>query len=360
MVTAADQAKVPRPVVLLFPGQGTQHGCMAAGLYDRVPAFTEAADEVLRLLGRDGPAIRDDWLSDCPRVPIDDVRRAQPLLFMVDYALAAMLLDLGVRPVALLGHSAGELAAATVAGVFTLDEAVGLMAERVTHAARTPAGGMLAVAASPGEIASYLTGEVALAAVNAPAQTMLAGPAEPLARAERRLRSAGLVVRPVLASTAFHSPSLAPAAAATERFLSSLRLRPPAAVPVLYSGYTGRPLAAGQARSPAFWARQLTDTVYFGPALDWLLSAEGDVLLVEAGPRQTLTTLARRLKAVRSGTSSVIPLLPASPRGPEDDRQAVLAAVAALESEGHQLRPQAVQAVQAVLDAAGPLPAARP
>lgn len=346
MVTPAGAARTPRPVVLLFPGQGTQHVRMAAGLYGHDQAFTEAADQVLGLLGAEGRAIRDDWLARTQRIDIDDVRRAQPLLYLVDYALAATLRGLGVRPAALLGHSAGELVAATLAGVFTLDEAMSVMQDRVAAAAQLPPGGMLAAAASRREVEPYLADGVALAAVNAAAQTMLAGPVEPLRQAERRMRADGFVVRAVLATAAFHSPAMAQAAAATERSFARMRLCAPAAVPAMYSGYTGGRLTAAEATDPAFWARQLTDTVFFGPALDRLLAAEGDVLLVEAGPRQTLTTLARRHQAVRSGACSVVPLMPAKPGTPAADRGGVLAAAAVLEAEGYQLRPGALQVLR--------------
>jgi [acyl-carrier-protein] S-malonyltransferase len=109
----------PRPVVLLFPGQGSQYPGMATGLYRREPVFTEAMDEVFDLMGPHAAAIRGDWLGHSALVHIDDVRRAQPLLFAVGYALGRMVHGWGVRPVALLGHSAGELVAGPLARGFT-------------------------------------------------------------------------------------------------------------------------------------------------------------------------------------------------------------------------------------------------
>ncbi|WP_354643025.1 acyltransferase domain-containing protein [Kitasatospora camelliae] len=328
-----------RPVALLFPGQGSQHTAMAAGLYRRDPVFTAAVDAVLDLMGEDGPAIRADWLSDRPVIDIDDVRRAQPLLFAVDYALGRTVLSWGVRPVALLGHSAGELVAATLAGVVSLPDAVTMMRERVTEAVKIPAGGMLAVAAAERTLRPYLAGDVAIAAVNAGQQTMLAGSTGPLGEVASRLRADGHTVVAVPATSPFHSPAMAPASDALELSYRGLDLREPE-LP-FYSGYTGELMGREEALSPRYWARQVTDTVNFAPALDQLLAAD-DVLLVEAGPRQTLTAFARRHRAVRVGASAAVPLLPAKPGTPEDDRRAVLTAAARIWSEGHDLDQEAL------------------
>ncbi|OLZ61407.1 hypothetical protein AV521_43435 [Streptomyces sp. IMTB 2501] len=333
----------PRPVALLFPGQGSQHHAMAAGLYGREPVFTAAFDAALSHMGDEGPRIRADWLTDGrPLIPIDDVRRAQPLLFAVDYALGRMVIGWGVRPTAVLGHSAGELVAATIAGAVALPDAVTMVMERVRQAVKIPPGGMLAVAAEEERLRPYLRDDVAIAAVNANQQTMLAGSAEPLAEIAERLRADRLTVVTVPATSPFHSPAMAPASEAVEAAYRDIPLRPPA-LP-LYSGYTGELLRPEEALSPRFWARQITDTVYFKQALESLLAAD-DMLLIEAGPRQTLTAFARRHRAVRLGASAAIPLLPGRPGTAEADRQSVLTAAARLWTEGHVPSPVALSAL---------------
>ncbi|QXE39229.1 acyltransferase domain-containing protein [Streptomyces sp. GMY02] len=324
---------------------------MAAGLYRREPVFTAAVDAALSHMGPDAPRIREDWLATgTPRVGIDDVRRAQPLLFAVDYALGRMVLGWGVRPVALLGHSAGELVAATLAGVMSLADAAGMVMARVREAVRIPPGGMLAVGASAARVRPYLDHEVALAAVNANQQVMLAGSAPALAEAEARLRADGITVVTVPATSPFHSPAMAPASDALEKEYGAVPFREPA-LP-LYSGYTGTLMSPEDARSPRFWARQVTDTVHFLPALDELLAAE-DVVLVEAGPRQTLTAFARRHRAVRLRASAALPLLPAKPGSEETDRRSVLNAAAGLWTEGHDLNARALSRLWTWTDTTG-------
>jgi len=326
-----------RPVALIFPGQGAQHPRMGAGLYRQQPVFTAALDLVLDLYGRDGPAIKDDWLSPSPALDLDDVRRAQPLLFAVDWALGRMVLAWGVRPAALLGHSVGEVAAAALAGVFGVADAVTMMRDRIGRLTGQPAGGMLAVAAGAEEVRPYLDradGEVVVGAVNAPRQVMLAGLDEPLRRVEDALRAGGYGCRRARATTAFHSPAIAAALTGSRDVMAGLGLHPPT-VP-LFSGYTGGLLAAATATDPAFWADQPAQPVLFGPALDALLAGD-DYLMVEAGPSESLAALARRHPRVRSGAAGVTALLPARPGEPERDRHAVLAAAATLWLDGHDI-----------------------
>jgi [acyl-carrier-protein] S-malonyltransferase len=320
-----------RPVALLFPGQGAQHARMAAGLYGHADVFTEVMDDAFRLLGTQGESIRSDWLhSDSPET-VDDVTRAQPLLYAVDYALGRLVMSWGTEPAAMLGHSVGEMAAATLAGVFDFEAGMGLMRDRMALFADTPAGGMLAVAASAAELVPYISDEVAVAAVNARRQTLLAGLREPLADAERRLRADGFVCMAVRARQAFHSPAVRAAAANSVAGWRAIALAAPRRT--VYSSYLGGILSAEAAQDPVFWARQPIETVLFGPTLDRLLG-DGDYLLVEAGPGQGLSALARRHPAVTSGHSDVVGMLPAKPGGAEDDRCAVRAASQRITAEG--------------------------
>ena len=326
----------PRPVVLLLPGQGSQHVRMAHGLYRQVPAFTEAFDEAVELLGPLGAEARDDWLAERPAVPLDDVARAQPLIFAVDYALSRMVISWGVRPAAVLGHSVGEAVGAVLTGVVSLADAARMLAERVELIAGAPPGGMLAVAASRESMAPYLTERVVVGAVNGPQQLLLAGPDPDLEQVTARLLDDGFTCMRARATSGFHSPSLAPICRQSVDSYRGIRLSAPHTP--LISGYTAAPLTAETAADPSFWAMQPAEPVLFGPALDALL-AGGRYLLLEAGPGQGLSALARRHPEVSSGNSADLALLGSRPRTPEDDRRNVLKAVRALVREGHPVEP---------------------
>ncbi|EDY42528.2 acyltransferase domain-containing protein [Streptomyces sp. SPB074] len=337
----APRAGGPLPVALLLPGQGSQHVRMAAGLYGHEPVFGAAMDDFFAAAGAEGEALRRDWLAEHPGTDIDHVTRSQPLLFAVGHALGRMVLGRGLRPAVLLGHSIGEMAAATLAGVFRPRDATDLVLDRVRRLAGAAPGGMVAVAASAAEVAPYLRGQVVVGAVNAPRQTVLAGPDKPLGETGRLLRAAGFVCRRVPSLSPFHSPVLEPACrGAAERFAAVERRMP--SVPVR-SAYTAAPLTRAEIGDPGFWARQPVAPVLFWPALDALLGS-GDHLLVEVGPGQGLSAVARRHPAVRRGTSAVVSLLPARPGTPEADRAALDAALRRLEAAGHPAAGETVAA----------------
>ncbi|MEV5985395.1 acyltransferase domain-containing protein [Streptomyces sp. NPDC052051] len=321
-----------RSVVLMLPGTGAQHPRMALGLWRREPVFTDAVDAVLDRLGPPSKEIRDDWLADEPAVPLDADSRAAPLLFAVDYAMGRLALSWGLRPAAYLGHSMGEVAAAVLTGVFDLDAAVRLLWERVRMQRSTPSGGMLAVAAEERELSGYLGHGLVVGAVNGPRHTVLSGPEPQLRAAEHALRADGRTVRRLATRTPYHSPALAPLVADTEELIA--RLRPAVPRTPLYSAYTTRPLRPDEAADAGFWAAQPTRPVLFWRTLDRILR-DGDRLLVETGPGQTLTVLARAHPAVRAGRSAVVAMLPPRAAGEDADRSCVAAARALLADEGH-------------------------
>ncbi|QIS02137.1 acyltransferase domain-containing protein [Nocardia brasiliensis] len=313
-------------LVMMFPGQGSQYPGMAAGLYRQEPTFTRAMDEVFTAFGTEGAALREDWLAETPTVPIDHVTRAQPLLFAVDYAMARMVRNWGFDPDVVIGHSIGELAAATFAEILSLPEATGVVLDRVRRIAAAPAGGMLAVAATVEEVEPYLSADVALAAINAPRQTILAGPDTALAAVSADLRAAGRTCRTVPSLSAFHSPMLQPAATGSLAYLATLTPRTPR-VPV-YSCYTTRPLDQATIADPAYWAHHPVATVRFWPTLDALVGAHERLVCVEAGPGQGLSTVARRHPTMRAGRGTVVSVSPARAGGAQ--WQAAAAAFAAL------------------------------
>ncbi|WP_019869939.1 acyltransferase domain-containing protein [Salinispora oceanensis] len=308
------------PVALLFPGQGAQHVGMANGLYRREPVFAAAVDEVLAAMGDAGDAIRVDWFSDRPSIGLDDVRRSTPLLFAVDYALGRLVLSWGVRPAAMLGHSIGEIVAATLSGVFELAEIARVLAVRVEHLAAGPAGAMLAVAAGPVEVAPYLGEGVAVGAVNAPRQVVLAGPTVSMGATGRALRRDGFSCRRVPALSPFHSPAMAQVAERGKPLFESIRMRSPR-VPV-HSAYLGRRMTAADATNRQFWVAQPAAPVLFWPALVELLS-DRDYLLVECGPGDGLITVARRHPSLYAGGSTGLALLPYRRPAEGDDLRVV-------------------------------------
>jgi phthiocerol/phenolphthiocerol synthesis type-I polyketide synthase E len=319
-------------VAFLFPGQGSHRSRMAIGLYGSVRAFSIAMDECLELFEDAGIGLLGAWRGDNHgRDFADDPRIMQPLLFSVEYALAAMWRDWGIEPAALLGHSLGELTAATVAGVFDLPDAATLVAARgATMAAHPVAGGMLAVRAGMDEIGDLVAEPVAVAAINAAAQTVLAGPGPDLDRVAADLGSAGFSARRLEVSHAFHHPDWRRSADQLAAACAAITPRAPR-IP-LYSAMTGGRVTESQAADIRFWTGQMAQPVRFASALDALLAESGHRLLVEVGPGNTLGSL-----AAARGVEDLLAVasLPADD-GPKrtDDAQAVLHAAAEVWANG--------------------------
>jgi acyl transferase domain-containing protein len=308
---------VRRDVVLVFPGQGAQQPRMGADLYGAEPAFTAVMDEFFAAEGTDGPRLRDDWLSEQPGPEFDDCGRAQPLLFAVGAALAFAVIARGLRPAVLVGHSVGELAAAAVAGVFSITDGSQVMAARTTAMAATEPGGMLAVAAGVDRIREVLGGDlaehgIAVAAINSPYQTVLSGATAELRAAEKALGAEVVACRPVKARQAFHSPLCADAAIRFCELLRHIELRPPAIT--IRSTCTARDVTDAESVTPEFWSAQLTKPVLFWPAMGDLLES-GNRIFLEAGPKGSCASVLRLHPTVQSRTHVVLPLLPTAPRG---------------------------------------------
>ncbi len=278
-------------VVFMFPGQGAQHVGMARGLYESEPVFARYFDESAAGFGEELGIDLCAEIFDGSARSLERTDRAQPALFAVEYALAKLIESRGVAPAAVAGHSIGEYAAATLAGVFDHRTAVKVvsMRARLMHAA--PRGAMVAVALSPDAIVEYLSRDVDLAAVNDPESCVVAGSEEAIREFHNRLGEKGIVARRVRTSHAFHSRLMDSVIPEFTGFLSRLTLREPR-IPLL-SNITGTWMSPGEATNPATWARQIRSTVRFSDELDVLLAGPLRVL-VEVGPGGTLTSSAVR------------------------------------------------------------------
>lgn len=310
-------------VVFTFPGQGSQFSRMASGLYGVWPAFTETMDVCLDAIAKEGPDLYPLWLAASSGEQLVETAVAQPLLFAVEYALARQWMEWGIAPAAVLGHSVGELVAATVAGVMELADAVRLVTARGQAMQRQLRGAMLVAATSPDHLPA-LPAECAIAAVNAPDQTVVAGPAEALAAVAETLSAAGVITRTLPTSHGFHSPSMRPAVAEFRAAFEGVELSAPR-LPV-YSAATGKLLTAGEATDPGFWSRQLAEPVLFNAVIGSASAADSGILL-EVGPGTALTGLVRRHPAVGSGRWRALSSLP---RSAADEERHVLGTLADL------------------------------
>ncbi|HEY0738797.1 MAG TPA: type I polyketide synthase, partial [Herpetosiphonaceae bacterium] len=296
-VTEADA----RGVAFLLPGQGAQYVGMGQELYETEPVFRAAVDTCCNLLL---PQLGLDLRSVLYPAPTDAVAAttqltqtaiAQPALFVIEYALAQLWQSWGVTPAALLGHSLGEYVAATLAGVFTLADALRLVVTRGRLMQGLPPGAMLAIPRGEAEVRALLhpegTRDLDLAAVNGPSACVVSGPIPAIDALAAHLAAQDIETRRLHTSHAFHSSLLDPILPAFRAAVQQLRLQPPQ-LPVL-SNLTGTWLTAQQATDPDYWVQHLRRPVRFADGLAELLRDETRVLL-EVGPGQTLSTFARQ------------------------------------------------------------------
>lgn len=308
-------------IALLLPGHGAQHVRMAAGLYDHDETFTASVDEGFRLLGRAGTHLRAEWLAEHPSVTFDDVATAHPLLYVVEHALGRMVSEWDVDVTALLGHGVGELAAATLAGVITLSDGVGLLERQAGALTRMPVGRLLAVAAGLEDLVDVVGGDLHVAAVDGTGRSVLGGADAAVREASATLSARGVPCRQLPTCRALHTPLVGGAVRGTLADFEKVVFSPPAVR--LYSGHTMGRVTDHEATDPHFWAWQVGNTVYFGSALATLVGEERPGILLEVGPGHGLTVVTRRHQAVREAGTEVLPLLPARRNTDASDRQTV-------------------------------------
>jgi amino acid adenylation domain-containing protein len=289
------------PVYFLFPGQGSQYPNMAREIYASQPLFRKTLDRCAEILG---PFLHTDLrellypgddVSQEARRRVTDTIVAQPAIFSIEYSLAQLWLSWGIRPQAMLGHSIGEFVAATLAGVFSLEDALSLVAERGRMMQELPSGGMLSVRLGESDVRSRLNGQsngqLALAAVNAPSLCVVAGPLDAIAAFEQRLAGESVPCRRLVTSHAFHSSMMDPIVEPFTARAAQAHLQPPR-IPYV-SGVTGAWITDAEATDPAYWARHFRQPVQFSAGVSELMKHPSAVLL-EVGPGNVLGTLSRQ------------------------------------------------------------------
>ncbi|MEH2308020.1 type I polyketide synthase [Nostoc sp.] len=290
-------------VVFMFPGQGTQYVGMGRELYQNEPIFREQVDDCCEqlkpILGLDLRTIlypseeQTEWATQ----QLTQTHITQPALFAIEYALAQLWIAMGVHPSAMIGHSIGEYVAACLAGVFSLEDALVLVATRGQLMQQLPSGAMLAVPLPEKQVQSLLNAEIfqetslQVAAVNSPSMCVVSGQESAIERLHHRLTEQGTDCRRLHTSHAFHSEMMEPI---IDSFIAKVRkvnLKAPQ-IPFI-SNVTGTWITTVEVTEPSYWARHLRQTVRFSEGMAHLLQKPEQILL-EVGTGGTLSTLAKR------------------------------------------------------------------
>ncbi|ASS74695.1 hypothetical protein CIG75_06720 [Tumebacillus algifaecis] len=337
LLTAQNEVE-NRSVAFLFPGVGDQYANMVKELYATEAVFQEQLDacfdRLKPLIGRDlrevlfpaqsdeQPAAvqgidmrkllrRDTTDADTSKQELTKTEYLHPTVFAVEYALAQLLIAWGIQPASLIGYSLGEYVAATVAGVFTLEDALKLVAKRAQLIAQLPNGAMLAVPMSAEQIQPLLGEELQIATINTVGHLVVSGTLDAVAALETTLREQGITSIRVASTHAFHSKMMEPIAEEFKRLIASFDRQAPE-IPFV-SNVTGTWITDNEAVDPDYWAKHLCQTVRFADGIVELAQDE-NLALLEVGPGTTLSSFAMQAK---SGLTA-LPTIRASYDGQSD------------------------------------------
>ncbi|MEM8721269.1 MAG: SDR family NAD(P)-dependent oxidoreductase [Cyanobacteria bacterium P01_G01_bin.39] len=284
-------------VVFMFTGQGAQYVNMARELYHSEAIFAQQLDICCELLQ---PQLKLDLRQllypsegdeETATQQLQQTAITQPALFAIEYALAKLWMSWGVHPVAMIGHSIGEYVAATVAGVFDLEDALTLVTARGQMMQQLPSGSMLSVTLSEQEVQPYLTADLSVAVINGSDSCVVSGVTEAVEALQNKLATLEVNCRLLRTSHAFHSPMMEPILDSFKERVAQVSLKSPQ-IPYI-SNVTGTWITPQEATSSDYWSNQIRNTVRFEQGLQELCQKPTQVLL-EVGPGRTLSKLAQQ------------------------------------------------------------------
>lgn len=327
-----------RSISFLFPGQGSQYLNMGEELYKHESFFRKQVDSASEILKVDTgidirnwlyPNIGDESEYSQKELDLKQTYFAQISLFIIEYSLAKLWIGWGIKPESMLGHSIGEYVAACIAGVFSLEDALKLVAERGRLMQEMPAGAMLSIAITEEQLLPILNNHLSLAAVNGSDRCVASGDIDAIEQLHHQLSEIGVSSKLLHTSHAFHSSMMEPIIQTYSEIVGRVRLAPPQ-IPFI-SNVTGEWITASEATSKEYWATHLRRTVRFHDGICKLLENPNRIML-EVGPSTSLTSLAR-LNRNKSKDHVFLSSLP-HPNEDKSDQETILKSAGELWIEG--------------------------
>nr|AIE12094.1 putative NRPS/PKS hybrid synthase module B6B [uncultured bacterium] len=325
-VTRGKQSAETPDIAFMFPGQGNQYLDMGHDLYHSETVFREivdrCCDRIEAEFGFDLRQIiypRQEQDEAAAAEKLTRTEYAQPALFVIEYALASLLIEWGIRPQAMIGHSLGEYVAAALAGVFRLDDALRLVVQRGRLMQSAAPGSMAAIPLSAEKLRERLPGGLSIAAINEPAMCVISGARETVDEFLASCAREDLHCHPLHTSHAFHSSMMEEILDDFAVLIRAVELAPPA-IPFL-SNTSGDWISDQQATDPDYWVSHIRQAVLFNDGLQALLQ-QPSRLLYEIGPGSSLSSIAQRHRAREAGQQVITSMR--HPRDRRDDSAVLL------------------------------------
>lgn len=287
---------IPSELAFLYTGQGSQYIDMGKALYNNEKVYKEAIDVCAELLMEDLQLdIREVIFPDTnlkeSAEKLNNTKFTQPALFVTEYALTQLWLSWGIKPTLLCGHSIGEFVAAHISGIFSLKDALHLIATRGKLMSELPKGSMLSVRIPLQKLEPLLPESISIAAINSSQSCVVSGKTNDIVAFEKKLSSVDITCKILATSHAFHSFMMDPILETFKAEVDKVQKNVPR-IPIV-STSSGTWISDSEALSSDYWTNHLRHTVHFADAVDTILELD-DTILLEIGPGHTLTTLARQ------------------------------------------------------------------
>ncbi|MFB7304403.1 type I polyketide synthase [Heyndrickxia sporothermodurans] len=282
--------------VFLFPGQGSQYTDMALGLYQEWKYFRDIMDECFQIYyDLTGTNIKEILF---PGIEQSDSRihqtlNTQPIIFIIEYCIAKFLIELGIQPDIMIGHSIGEYACASISGVISLQDAISLIISRAELQGSVSQGSMLSVQTDAESIKEFLSGNICLASINTPMNCVVSGPTAEIDKLRLNLVKRGIPNQIVKTSHAFHSSMMDEIMEDYKARIENITFNNPS-IPYV-STLTGRTIQANEVHNPDYWCNHMRHTVMFSDALNTIFEMEATSrLFIEVGPGRTLNSFVKQ------------------------------------------------------------------
>jgi phthiocerol/phenolphthiocerol synthesis type-I polyketide synthase E len=332
------KVQLKRNIVFMFSGQGSQYFNMAKDVYLQEQDFRVLMDKGFQILkdltGENYKAIigyeNDDTIDP---LLINKTQYTQPLLFLIEYAFASLLLNWGISPKYMIGHSLGEYVAACISGVFSFEDALYILVKRSSLMSKVEEGEMLEIGLTYHTIKPYINNEISVAALNTKNSTVVSGNKNDIEELIKVLVEKNIAYNKLKTSHAFHSKMMDVILDDYENELSKINLSKPERP--FISNLTGKEISQEEAVSPKYWVKHLRETVNFSDGIDYLLE-KGNSVFIEVGPGKALSTFCQLNKNYK-GNNLTVGLI-RHPKEIKNDNQKLVESLGYLWSTGVDIK----------------------